>query len=316
MIRNAAVAAFALCATVAFAISGIALVAQAKTTKVKATTKIGGCPVFPASNAWNKDVSKLPVSANSNAYIQSIGLGDHLHADFGSGRYGDYGIPFKVVSSKQKKVPINFTAYGDESDKGPYPIPGNVHIEGGGEGDSHVIVLQKGSCKLYELYAAKKAGSGFSADSGAVFNLKSNKFRHAGWTSADAAGLPILPGLARADEVKKGKITHALRFTVSRSQAGYISPARHLASSSNDASLPPMGLRLRMKAGFDISGYKGQARIIMVALKRYGMIVADNGSDWYISGTPDKRWNDDDLDQLKSVPGSAFEAVDTGPIRR
>lgn len=316
MIRNAALAAFALCATVVFAFSGVALVAQAKKKKVAATTKIGGCPVFPASNAWNKDVSKVPVNANSDAYIRSIGLGDHLHADFGSGQYGDYGIPFKVVSRKQKKVPIHFTAYGDESDKGPYPIPGNARVEGGGQGDSHVIVLQKGSCKLYELYAAKKTGSGWNADSGAVFNLKSNKFRPAGWTSADAAGLPILPGLARADEVKKGKITHALRFTVSRSQAGYISPARHLASSDNDPALPPMGLRLRMKAGFDISGYNGQARIIMVALKRYGMIVADNGSDWYISGTPDKPWHDDDLDQLKSVPGSAFEAVDTGPIRR
>jgi hypothetical protein len=256
------------------------------------------------------------VHANSAAYIQSIGLGDHLHADFGSGRYGDYGIPFKVVSRKQKKVPIHFTAYGDESDKGPYPIPANVHIEGGGQGDSHVLVLQKGKCKLYELYNAHRAGNGFNADSGAVFNLRSNRLRRSGWTSADAAGLPILPGLARADEVKRGKITHALRFTVSRTQAGYISPARHLASSDRNPSLPPMGLRLRMKAGFDISHYRGQARIIMVALKKYGMIVADNGSDWFISGTPDKRWKDDDLDQLKTVPGSAFEAVETGPIRR
>ena len=312
MFKRALVAAFALL----FAFSGVALMAQAKKKKVKATTKIAGCPVFPASNPWNKDVSQLPVNANSAAYIQSIGLGDHLHADFGSGRYGDYGIPFKVVPRRQKKVPINFTAYGDESDKGPYPIPANARVEGGGEGDSHVIVLQKGSCKLYEMYGSKKAGNGWNAESGAVYNLKSNKLRPAGWTSADAAGLPILPGLARADEVKKGKITHALRFTVSRTQAGYISPARHKASSDSNPALPPMGLRLRMKASFDISGYKGQARIIMVALKKYGMIVADNGSDWYISGTPDKRWNDDDLDQLKRVPGSAFEAVETGPIRR
>ena len=312
MSRRVAVAAFALL----FAFGGAALVAQAKRKTVKATTKIAGCPVFPASNPWNKDVSKLPVSANSAAYIQSIGLDDHLHADFGSGRYGDYGIPFKVVSRKQRKVPINFTAYGDESDKGPYPIPPDARVEGGGQGDSHVIVLQKGSCRLYEMYGSKKVGSGWNADSGAVYNLKSNKLRPAGWTSADAAGLPILPGLARADEVKRGRITHALRFTVSRTQAGYISPARHKASSDSSPALPPMGLRLRMKAGFDISGYKGQARIIMVALKRYGMIVADNGSDWYISGTPDKRWSDDDLDQLKRVPGSAFEAVQTGPIRR
>jgi hypothetical protein len=314
--RSAALAAFALVAAVAFAISGFGLIAEAKKKSVKTTTKIAHCPVFPASNAWNKDVSKLPVNPNSAAYIGSIGLSDHLHPDFGSGHYGDYGIPFKVVSRKQKKVPIHFTAYGDESDKGPYPIPPKVHVEGGGAGDSHVIVLQKGSCKLYELYAAKKAGAGWNADSGAVYNLRSNKLRHAGWTSADAAGLPILPGLARADEVRRGKITHALRFTVSRTQAGYISPARHLASSDNDPALPPMGLRLRMKASFDISGYKGQARVIMVALKKYGMIVADNGSDWYISGTPDKRWKDADLDQLKRVPGSAFEALQTGPIHR
>ncbi|HWI22146.1 MAG TPA: hypothetical protein VNT22_05965 [Baekduia sp.] len=284
--------------------------------KVKATTKIAGCPVFPASNAWNRDVSKLPVDPRSADYIASIGAADTLHADFGSGKYGDYGIPFRVVPRTQKKVPIHFTAYGDESDKGPYPIPPNAHIEGGGEGDSHVIVLQKGTCRLYELFAARKTSSGWDADSGAVFKLKSNKLRPAGWTSADAAGLPILPGLARADEVKRGRITHALRFTVSRTQAGYILPARHKASSSTDPSLPPMGLRLRMKASYDISGYKGQAKIIMVALKKYGMIVADNGSDWFISGTPDKRWKDDDLDQLKRVPGSAFEAVSTGPIHK
>lgn len=291
------------------------VVAQAA-RKTKATTKISGCPVFPASNAWNKDVSGLPVHPDSAAYIASIGGGDTLHADFGSGRYGDYGIPFKVVSSKQKKVPINFTAYGDESDKGPYPVPLNARIEGGGQGDSHVLVLQKKRCKLYELYGARRAGAGWNAESGAVYDLRSNRLRPAGWTSADAAGLPILPGLARADEVRRGNITHALRFTVSRTQRGYINPARHFASSNSDPALPPMGLRLRMKASYDISGYKGQARVILTALKRYGMIVADNGSDWYISGSPDRRWNDDDLNQLKRVPGSAFEAVQTGPIQR
>jgi hypothetical protein len=310
--RTAAAGTVAILGVVAFAVSGVGLGAAPK--PVKATTKIAGCPVFPASSPWNRDVSQLPVNARSDAYISSIGLGDHLHADFGSGQYGDYGIPFRVVSSKTKKVPINFTAYGDESDKGPYPIPRSTRIEGGG--DRHVIVLEKVKCKLYELYAAQRTATGWNADSGAVYNLRSNKLRHAGWTSADAAGLPILPGLARADEVKHGKITHALRFTVSRSQRGYISPARHLASSDDNPDLPPMGLRLRMKASFDISGYHGQARVIMVALKKYGMIVADNGSDWFISGTPDKRWNDDDLDQLKTVPGSAFEAVETGPIRR
>ena len=294
--------------------AGVVVAQAAKTTK--ATTKIAGCPVFPASNAWNRDVSALPVHPNSAAYIASIGGGDTLHADFGSGRYGDYGIPFKVVSPRQKKVPINFTAYGDESDKGPYPVPLGARIEGGGQGDSHVIVLQKGKCKLYELYGARRAGSGWDADSGAVYNLRSNRLRPAGWTSADAAGLPILPGLARADEVRRGRITHALRFTVSRTQRGYISPARHFASSNSDPALPPMGLRLRMKASYDISGYKAQARVILTALKRYGMIVADNGSDWYISGTPDLRWKDEDLDQLKRVPGNAFEAVQTGPIQR
>jgi hypothetical protein len=276
--------------------------------------RLGGCPVFPASNAWNRDVSKLPVSPLSDRYIASIGASKNLHPDFGSGRNGDYGIPFQIVGRRQARVPIRFTAYGEESDRGPYPIPRNARVEGGG--DRHVIVLRKGECKLYELFNAHRTGSGWSADSGAVYRLRSNRLRPAGWTSADAAGLPILPGLARPDEARRGRITHALRFTVSRTQRGYISPARHFASSSTDPALPPMGLRLRLKAGYDISGYRGQSRVILTALKRYGMIVADNGSDWYISGAADRRWDDDDIEQLKRVPGSAFEAVDTGPIQR
>jgi hypothetical protein len=275
-------------------------------------TRLGGCPVFPKDNAWNRDISKAPVDPRSDAYIRSIGLDDHLHPDFAS---RTYGIPFKVVSKHQKRVPIHFTAYGDESDKGPYPIPRSAPVEGGG--DRHVLVLQRGTCKLFELYNAHRAGSGWNADAGATWSLRSNHLRHAGWTSADAAGLPILPGLARADEVVgRHRITHALRVTVQRTQKAYVAPARHFASSETDADLPPMGLRLRLKASYDISAFHGQARVILEALKRYGLIVADNGSDWYITGAPDRRWDDDDLHALGRVPGSAFEAVKTGPLTR
>jgi len=277
-------------------------------------TTLAGCPVFPKSNAWNRDISKAPVDPRSSQYIASIGRGTGLHPDFGSGQYGNYGIPFRVVGKNQKRFPVRFTAYGDESDRGPYPIPLNTRIEGGS--DNHVIALQRGSCRLYELYRAQRGSGRWLADSGAKFDLRSNKLRPAGWTSADAAGLPIFPGLARADEASSGRITHAIRVTVSESQRGYVHPARHFASSSNDRSLPPMGLRLRLKAGYGLSGFSGQALALMKAFKKYGMIVADNGSDWYFSGTPDKRWNDDVLDQLKSVPGRAFEAVKTGPIHR
>src|SRR5829696_8288120 len=211
---------------------------------------IGGCPVFPPDNPWNEDVSGLPLDPRSADYIRSIGAGN-LHPDFGGD--GQYGIPFSVVPASQPKVPIIFTAYGDESDPGPYPIPANAPVEGDGEGDSHVLVVQQGECKLYELFVARKTSRGWSGDSGAVFDLRSNKVRPKGWTSADAAGLPILPGLARYDEVAAGKITHALRFTVSESQRGFIFPARHAASNSTDPSLPPMGLRLRLKASVNVS---------------------------------------------------------------
>ncbi len=212
-------------------------------------------------------------------------------------------------------MPISFSEYGAESDRGPYPVPLDAPVEGAGEeGDRHVLVLQQGACKLYELYDARRSGSGWEAASGAVFNLRSNALRPEGWTSADAAGLPIFPLLARYPEVRAGQIDHALRVTVARTQRGYIHPATHFASSSSDPSLPPMGLRLRLKASFDLAPYHGQALVILTALKRYGLIVADNGSSWYISGASDPRWSDVDLDQLKTVPGSAFEAVSSGQI--
>jgi hypothetical protein len=272
-----------------------------------------GCPLFPADNPLNEDISRAPVDPNSAAYIEAIGASVHLHADFGSNP--GYGIPYAVVARTQATVPIKFTEFGEESEPGPYPIPPNAPVEGAGvQGDRHVLVLQKGTCKLYELYSARPSGAGWEAGSGAVFNLRSNALRPEGWTSADAAGLPIFPLLARYPEVQKGQIDHALRVTVARTQRGYIHPATHYASSSDDPSLPPMGLRLRLKAGFDLSGYHGQALVVLRALERYGLIVADNGSPWYITGAPDKRWNDEDLNQLKTVPGSAFEAVRSGPI--
>jgi len=273
------------------------------------------CPIFPASNPLNRDISHAPRDPNSASYIAAIGAQLHLHADFG--RNPAYGIPYTIVGARQPKVPIHFTAYGSESDPGPYPIPPGAPVEGAGEaGDRHVLVLQEGACKLYELYNARRSGAGWDADSGAVFNLRSNALRPNGWTSADAAGLPIMPLLVRYEDVRAGRIDHALRVTVPRTQAGYIHPATHLASSSTDPSLPPMGLRLRLSPGFDLSPYHGQALVILRALKRYGLIVADNGSSWYITGAPDPRWNDEDLDQLKRVPGSAFEAVRSGPILR
>ncbi|MCC6960909.1 MAG: hypothetical protein IT301_13775 [Dehalococcoidia bacterium] len=280
---------------------------------------IGGCQVFPQDNAWNQGISNAPVSANSANYmarIAALGGNQKLHADFGADP--TYGIPYVVVPAGQPMVPITFTAYGDESDPGPYPVPANAPVEGGAnsDGDRHVLVLQQGACRLYELYRAFKNGSGWNADSGAVWNLNTGALRPAEWTSADAAGLPILPGLVRYDEVKSGKITHALRFTVSKTQRGYILPATHWASSSTDTNLLPMGARLRLKASFDTSGYSGDARVILEALKTYGMIVADNGSNYFITGATDARWNDDDLNQLKNVPGSAFEVVDTGPVVR
>jgi hypothetical protein len=280
-----------------------------------AGASIGGCPVFPADNAWNRDVSGDPVDANSDRYIAAIGSSDHLHPDFGANP--DYGIPYVIVGADQGMVPIDFTEYGDESDPGPYPVPPDAPVEAGG--DRHVLVVQRERCRLYELFHANYEGGAqmrWSAGAGAVFDLRSNALRPAGWTSADAAGLPILPGLVRYDEVAAGSIRHALRFTVSRTQRGYVHPARHFASSSTDPARPPMGLRLRLKASFDTTRFPPHARTILSALKTYGMLLADNGSDWFISGATDRRWDDDQLNTLKTVPGSAFEVVKSGPITR
>jgi hypothetical protein len=299
----------------ALAVSAVAAGAAASVGTPGPGTRVAGCPVLPATDAFNRDISEAPVDAHSDAYVRSIGLDARLHPDFAS---TTYGIPFKVVAKSQRPVPIHFTAYGDESDKGPYPIPASAPVEGGS--DRHVIVLQQGTCMLYELFGARRLSPparGWSAASGARFDLRTGKPRPKGWTSADAAGLPIFPGLARADEVVGAKvITHALRVTVPRTQKAYVPPARHLASSDANPDLPPMGLRLRLKASFDLKPFHGQALTILKALKRYGMIVADNGSPWYITGAPDRRWDDDDLHTLGQVPGSAFEAVQSGPLVR
>ena len=275
---------------------------------------LGGCPMFPANNAWNAKVSSLAVRSDSATLVRNITTGGHtnLHPDFGGA--GAYGIPFKIVPATQAKVPISYTAYGSESDPGPFPIPANAPVEGGSSstGDRHVLVLQQGTCRLYELGRAFWRGTYWDADVGVNWNLNSNALRPLGWTSADAAGLPILPGLVRYDEVAAGHIDHAVRFTVPNTQKGYIFPATHYASSSTNAALPPMGLRLRLKANFSLAGFHGQSLVILRALKTYGMIVADNGSSWYVTGSADRRWNDTDLNQLKSVPGTAFEAVNTG----
>jgi hypothetical protein len=269
------------------------------------------CAVFPKTNAWNKRVDALPVAPDSDAIIRSIGADVGLHPDFGSGLYqgGRIGIPFDVVTKKTPRSRVTFD-YADESDKGPYPIPRTVHVESGS--DRHALLVDRDGCKLYELYALTRTPRGWHAGSGAIWSLSSNRLRPAGWTSADAAGLPIFPGLARYDEVARGVIDHALRFTVERTRCAYISPARHYASSLTDSDLPPMGLRVRLKASFDVAGFPKQARVVLTALKRYGMLVADNGSSWYISGAPDPRWSNDDLHALGRVKGSDFEVVQTG----
>jgi len=300
--------------TVTLAISAVILVSGLYPIhQVLAAAKIAGCQVFPSDNAWNEDISNLPVDPKSDTYINSIGVASHLHPDFGEDQ--TYGIPFTVVDSAQAKVPITFTAYGDESDAGPYPIPETAAIEAGS--DNHVLVLNKSSCILYELYNAVNHphDAGWSADSGAIWDFSTNALRPAGWTSADAAGLPILPGLVRYHEVKTKHIKHAIRFTAPATQNGWIHPATHQAGSANP-DLPPMGLRVRLKASYDISSFTGQAKVIAKAMKKYGLILADNGSPWYFTGATNPHWNDDQLNQLKAVPGSAFEAVYTGEILR
>jgi hypothetical protein len=273
---------------------------------------LGGCPMYPSDNAWNTKIRDAPLLTNSAAmisYIQGHG-GDNLHPDFGENPA--YGIPFAVVPQNQPLVPISYDAYGDESDPGPFPVPLDAPVEGGS--DRHVLVLQQGTCALFELGVARRSGAGWLAAGGARFDMTSNALRPLGWTSADAAGLPILPGLVRYDEVAAGQINHAIRITFDTTRRGYILPATHFASSVTDVNAPAMGQRLRLKASFDISGLSGQARVIAVAMQNYGVIVADNGSNWFFQGAPNSGWIDDDLNQLKSIPGSAFEAVSTGPV--
>ena len=276
------------------------------------------CKIFPDSNVWNRRVDRLQVHSRSRAIIRSIGRSEGLHPDFGSGLYqgGPIGIPITVVGDGQRKSRVRFQ-YADESDRGPYPIPRNVRIEGGRDatGDRHALIVHRDECRLYELFALRRRDGRWRAGSGAIWDLSSNDLRPKGWTSADAAGLPMVPGLARWDEVKKGVIDHALRFTVSRTRAKFIYPARHFASDSDDRNLPPMGLRLRLKKSFPVKGFPRQARIVLIALKRYGMILADNGSDWYISGAPNKHWDNDALHTLGEVRGSDFVVVDTSELR-
>ncbi|MEP7201321.1 MAG: hypothetical protein ABI894_01870 [Ilumatobacteraceae bacterium] len=278
--------------------------------------RIGACSVFPVTNAWNQEVASAPLhprSAEIISHIQAVG-GDNLHPDFGENPL--YGIPYVIVPADQPAVPITYDAYGDESDPGPFPIPLSAPVEGGGAGgDQHVLVVQEGSCQLYELFVGRRSGAGWVAASGAKFDLNTGALRPLGWTSADAAGLPILPGLVRYDEVAAGFIGHAIRATFSQTQKGYVLPATHFASSNSDPTLPAMGMRLRLRADFDVNALTGQSKVIAAAMQRYGLIVADNGSNWFFQGAPNPGWNDDDLNQLKSIPGTAFEVVDTGLVR-
>jgi hypothetical protein len=277
---------------------------------------IGGCNIFPSDNWWNTPINTLPVHKKSKAWVKAIGAKSRLKADFGACCWdgSPIGIPFVTVPSSQPAVPINFVWYPEESDAGPYPVPNDAPVEGGG--DKHVLVLQQGTCQLYELYAATYNGDGsWNAGSGAKWDLSSNSFRPLGWTSADAAGLPILPGLVRYDEILAGEIRHAIRITAPNTLKKYQWPATHLASNKNKANLPPMGARFRLKASFDISGFPDEIRIILQALKTYGAVLADNGSPWYMSGAPDDRWSNDMLnEQFSKVLGSNMEAVDVSSL--
>lgn len=279
---------------------------------------VAGCEVFPFDNIWNTPVDALPVHPNSAAYIDSIGADATVHPDFGSGLWkgGPIGIPFIDVPGDQPRVAVSFY-YDDESDLGPYPIPADAPIEGGADsdGDRHVLVVEQENCVLYELHDAHPQPDGsWKAGSGAIFDLRSHALRPAGWTSADAAGLPILPGLVRYDEVAAGEIRHAVRFTAPDTRRAYVWPARHFASSLTDERYPPMGQRFRLKADFDISGFSPDVQVILRALQRYGIILADNGSPWYISGAPDERWDNDILRELRQVHGADFEAVDVSSL--
>jgi len=280
-------------------------------------TAHGDIEIFPHDNPWNQDILKRPVHSKSREYIDSIGIDKNLHPDFGTVWNGaPNGIPYVVVTGDQPQVPVKFE-YADESDPGPYPIPADAPIEGGpkSDGDRHILVIDATHKRLYETWSTYPDGKGWKAGSGAVFDLTSNKLRPAGWTSADAAGLPVFPGLVRYDEVVEQKeIRHALRFTVKKTQRGYIAPATHWASRSKDRNLPPMGLRVRLKADYDTSKFPPEAQIILKCLKTYGMFLADNGGDWFVSGAPNSKWDDEAIRTLKRVRGRDLEAVDTGAL--
>ena len=286
---------------------------------------LGGCQVFPDppaslsptapslpdQAAWNQDISRAPLarsSAATIAYIDRHG-GDHLHPDFGSPR--TYGFPYAVVGAGQRRQRIHYTAYGSESDREPFPIPAGAPVEGGArsDGDRHVLVVDRSHCVLYELYRAFFRGGRWNADSGASWDLRSGARRPDSWTSADAAGLPIFPGLLRYDEVAAGHLDHAIRVTFESTRDTWVHPATHCAGDTASPAAPAMGTRLRLRPGYGLAGLRGPARTIAVALKRYGMIVADNGSNWFFSGSSDRRWNDANLNQLKRIPGRAFEVV-------
>jgi hypothetical protein len=283
-------------------------------TAAQTQEPLAGIQFFPSDNPWNQDISSAPIDPNSAALIASIGLDRGLHPDFGTVYEGaPNGIPFVVVDGNQPKVAVSFE-YADESDPGPYPIPPDAPIEGGpaSTGDRHVLIVDRDAGLLYELFAAypDNGGTSWHAGSGAIFDLNSNELRPTGWTSADAAGLPILPGLVRYDEVVgQGAISHALRFTTRRTRRAYVPPARHFASRMTDKNLPPMGMRVRLRGSFDVGPFPASVQVILNALKTYGMFVADNGSDWFISGAPDPRWNDDELSSIRRVLGREFEVV-------
>jgi hypothetical protein len=277
---------------------------------VAAAPPTSNCPLFPSTNVWNKRVDSLPVAANSDALINAIGRPLPLHPDFGE--YLGYGIPYNVVDSTTPRKTVAFD-YDDESDHVPYPIPGVAKIEGGS--DRHMLMWDTEDCRLYELFNARKTASGWRAGSGATWDLNTNALRPNSWTSADAAGLPILPGLVRREEVMAGAILHAIRFTAPRTRSSHIYPARHHAGSGSCGCLPPMGLRVRLKKYFDVSDFSPRMQVILRAMKRYGMILADNGSPWFFSGTSDVLWNDDELNELKSLHGRDFEVVNTSSLR-
>ncbi|MCB0120659.1 MAG: hypothetical protein KDE58_00370, partial [Caldilineaceae bacterium] len=282
---------------------------------------LSGCAIFPGDNIWNTRIDHLPVAANSAAYIDTIGRARTFHPDFGAGEWppgsgSPIGIPYITVPGNQQKVAVSFD-YADESDAGPYPVPTNAPIEGGvnGNGDRHVLMVDTDNCVLYELYAAYPQQDGtWQAGSGAMFDLKSHALRPDTWTSADAAGLPILPGLLRYDEVVSGEIRHAIRFTAPQTQRAYVWPARHYASSLTGSEYPPMGQRFRLRADFDMSGYSPEIQVILLAMQRYGIILADNGSAWYLSGAPDDRWDNEQLRELKQLTGNDFEAVEVSSL--